>query len=372
MRRHASGGAVRISGSTITVSGAIRSNGGTGGTNSNLHGGGGGGGSGGSIWLHAATVSLPGTVQALGGTAGSCASRCGLTGAGGASAVGRTHIDAATLTGTTSPAPYRTTTASTGTVCRAAVGVCDLAEVCSGTSAAMPLIAGLWGARAGARRAAAAGHQEAPPGRAPTRRFCLSAAWIRALLREDPDFSFPLERLITPCPPPSATRSGWWEFDASPLGGGCLLKNPDGVIERYFAVVWDGSEAVHLGVRIGEPAFQTFWEFCTLLLSLVVWGKHFRQNTVVIYGDNTAALANALNLKGRGILLHVAREIAWRQARRGWKFETAHLPSEHNSIADALSRITDPKGKQWPRLALSAAEADTAPRLSELWLAHPV
>ena len=239
--------------------------------------------------------------------------------------------------------------------------------------AAKPFIAGLWGALAGSRRAAATGQREAPPGRAPTRRFCYSASWIRALLREDPEFPFPLERLITPGPPPSATRSGWWiEFDASPFGGGAILKNPDGNIERYFAVVWDGSEAVHLGVRIGEPAFQTFWEFCTLLLSLVVWGKHFTQNTVIIYGDNTAALANALNLKGRGILLHVAREIAWRQARRGWKFETAHLPSEHNSIADALSRITDPKGKQWPSLALSAAEADTAPRLSELWLAHPV
>ena len=247
------------------------------------------------------------------------------------------------------------------------------ARVAHVVPAAKPFVAGLWGALAGARKATRTGQREAPPGRAPTRRFCYAASWIRALLREDPDFPFPLERLVTPGPPPSATRSGWWiEFDASPFGGGAVLKNPIGNIERYFAVVWDGSEAVHLDVRTGEAAFQTFWEFCTLLLSMVVWGKFFTEHTVVIYGDNTAALANALNLKGRGVLLHVAREIAWRQAKRGWKFETAHLPSEHNSVADALSRITDPKGKEWPRLALSAAEADTPPRLSELWMAHPV
>ena len=153
---------------------------------------------------------------------------------------------------------------------------------------------------------------------------------------------------------------------------GALLKNPTGEIVRYFAVVWDGTEAEHLDVKIDDPAFQTFWEFCTLLLALITWGSFFTKESVVIYGDNTAALSNALSLKGRGVLLHVAREVAWRQAKRGWNFETAHLPSEHNAVADALSRIADPKGKQWPSLALGAAEADSPPRLSELWLARPV
>ena len=146
---------------------------------------------------------------------------------------------------------------------------------------------------------------------------------------------------------------------------------PSGQIDRYFAVVWDGGEATHLGVRTHDPSFQTFWEFSTLLLCLVLWGKHFVDESVVIYGDNTGALSNALNLKGKGILLHVAREVAWRQARRGWRFETAHLPSEYNVVADALSRLADPKGEKWPALALASAEADAPPRMADLWLAHP-
>ena len=142
------------------------------------------------------------------------------------------------------------------------------ARVAHVVPAAKPFVAGLWGALSGARKAAASGQREAPPGRAPTRRFCFAAAWIRALLMESPDFPFPLERTVTPRPPPSALTSGWWiEFDASPFGGGAVLRSPAGDVDRYFSVIWDGTEAEHLEVKIHDPAFQTFWEFSTLLLS---------------------------------------------------------------------------------------------------------
>ena len=246
------------------------------------------------------------------------------------------------------------------------------ARVAHVVPSAKPFVASLWGALAGARRAAVAGVREAPPGRMPCRRFCFAASWLRALLKEDGSAPMPLGRLVTPRPPPSATRSGWWvEFDASPYGGGAVLKNPEGIAVEYFAVVWDGAEAIHLNVAIEDPAYQTFWEFATLFLVLMVWGDKFVEESLLILGDNTAALSNALSLKGRGCLLAVAREIAWRQARRKWCFETGHLPSEHNVIADALSRIVDPKGKAWPSLALSVAEAVQPPKLQDLWLAHP-
>ena len=108
-----------------------------------------------------------------------------------------------------------------------------------------------------------------------------------------------------------------------------------------------------------------------MLLCLLTWGKHFVNESVVLYGDNTAALSGALSLKGKGNLLAVAREIAWAQVKHGWKFETAHLPSEHNQVADALSRIADPKGKAWPGLALAGARAVTPMKLHDLWLACP-
>ena len=95
------------------------------------------------------------------------------------------------------------------------------------------------------------------------------------------------------------------------------------------------------------------------------------QDTVLIAGDNTAALTSALSLKGKGELLAVARELSWRQARRGWRFSVGHLPSEYNVVADALSRVADPKGCEWPSLALAGAEYTAPPRLRDLWLACP-
>ena len=246
------------------------------------------------------------------------------------------------------------------------------ARVAHVVPAARPFVAGLWGALSATRRSTDAGVFEAPAGRVPCRRFCFAASWIRALLRDDPDFPLPLERIVTPAPPPAASRSGWWiEFDASPFGGGAVLKNATGAAEEYFSTIWSNDDAAHLQVKTHDPAFQTFWEFCTLLLCLLTWGKHFVNESVVLYGDNTAALSGALSLKGKGNLLAVAREIAWRQAKHGWKFETAHLPSEHNQVADALSRIADPKGKAWPGLALAGARAVTPMKLHDLWLACP-
>ena len=103
----------------------------------------------------------------------------------------------------------------------------------------------------------------------------------------------------------------------------------------------------------------------------MVWGGEFVEDALPILGDNLGSLNSALKLRGRGPMLAIAREISWRQARRGWLFELGHLPSEVNSVADALSRVADPKGHAWPREALAAAQRDKAPRLQYLWQAAP-
>ena len=136
-------------------------------------------------------------------------------------------------------------------------------------------------------------------------------------------------------------------------------------------VLWLGDEAPHLSVVPALPRHQSFWEFSTLLLSLMVWGDRFTEEALDISGDNTSALSNALSLKGRGAMLAVAREISWRKARRSWNFRVGHLPSEHNGVADALSRAGDPKGKGWPSQALSVAREVKPPKLRDLWLARP-
>ena len=151
-----------------------------------------------------------------------------------------------------------------------------------------------------------------------------------------------------------------------------MLKNDAGEITEYLCVVWSEDDAPHLGVVPGDTRHQTFFEFLTLFLALMVWGDGFVNESVAVLGDNVGALASALSLRGRGALLAVARELSWRQARRRWSFEVGHLPSEYNNVADALSRVADPTGKPWPSWALGAAEPRKCPKISDLWLACPV
>ena len=246
------------------------------------------------------------------------------------------------------------------------------ARVAHVVPSAKPFVAGLWGGLGAAKAARSSGLREAPPNHVACRRVCFSASWLRALILDDQEQLLPLERLVTPSPPASESLSGWSiEFDASPFGGGAVLKDSAGHITEFFSTVWLGDEAEHLSVAPADPAFQTFWEFATLLLSLITWGGYFTDQAVLILGDNIGALSNALALKGRGILLNVARELAWRQARRGWKFSVGHLPSEFNVVADALSRWADPKKHVWPATALAGARQVSAPKLKDVWKAQP-
>ena len=210
------------------------------------------------------------------------------------------------------------------------------------------------GAMFAALTAAKAAPAEAPPGRVAARRFSQAASWMFQLVEQLPDAPLELRREVPAHgtrPPPSSTWTV--EFDASPWGGGAVLKQ-NGVAHEYFAYTWDPNEILVWEVRVGDPAFQSFWEFLTLLMTLVQWGHWFVQEAVTILGDNTAALQDALDLKGRGAMLAVARELAWRKARHRWAFVVAHLPSEDNTTADALSRIASPESAAMP---LSVAHA---------------
>merc|ERR1712194_887625 len=214
------------------------------------------------------------------------------------------------------------------------------ARVAHVVPSAKPFVAGLWAGLSEVKASAREGRREAPPGMIPCRRLCYAAAWIRALLAEDESCPIPFERLVAAAPS-RPSRGGWAiEFDASIYRGGALLRDGDGHVVEYFSVVWFGNEARHLDVVPNVAKFQTFWEFATLLMALCTWGDRFVHERVAVLGDNTAALSSSLELKGRGVLLAVARELSWRQHRRRWAFDVGHLPSEHNEVADALSRTT--------------------------------
>ena len=88
----------------------------------------------------------------------------------------------------------------------------------------------------------------------------------------------------------------------------------------------------------------------------------------MLLGDNLGALEAALNLRGRGALSKIAREISWRRARDGWRFAAGHLPSERNLVADALSRLTAPaaEAKRLPE-AVKGARRRVLPEIASLW-----
>ena len=87
---------------------------------------------------------------------------------------------------------------------------------------------------------------------------------------------------------------------------------------------------------------------------------------MLIIGDNVLALQNTLDLKGRGPLLAVSREIAWRKVRGRWTYDVGHRPSEHTRVPDTLSRIVAPKPEDWPYEALGTTVEMFCPNIAKI------
>ena len=160
-------------------------------------------------------------------------------------------------------------------------------------------------------------------------------------------------------------------FDASPWGGGAILLEGN-VVREYFAVSWRKQDAEHLGVHPGTPKWQSFWELAAILLCLEAWGRRFTSTSMAIVGDNTSALQDALDLKGKGPMLALAREIALRRAQHGCKFVVGHIPTERNTVPDRLSRLFAPERAPFPSRELAGAQQIGLRLLEACWLASPL
>ena len=116
---------------------------------------------------------------------------------------------------------------------------------------------------------------------------------------------------------------------------------------------------------------QTFLEAYTLLLSLIAWPPSSTSGPerLGVLGDNVGALQNALSLSGKGPLLTVAREIAWRQAAEGWHFSVGHIPTESNTVADALSRLSAPEPASFPDALRDVPEMPVIEQGRAIWRA---
>ena len=231
--------------------------------------------------------------------------------------------------------------------------------------AARPFVGALWAALTASQRSRSSPSPEASPGDVAVRRFCPSACWLRALIKGDGDHLMDLERLVWARGPAPASVSSWSvRFDASTTGAGGVLYNGDQALE-HWSLKFD--PIPHLDVIVGSSKCQSFWGSLALLVCLMIWGNSFVHECLAVLGDNTSALQNAQDFKGRREILAVNRELAWRAARFGWAFEVGHVPTEKNLVADALSRMWDKVPSTFPAAALASSRCREPPRIDKLW-----
>jgi len=121
--------------------------------------------------------------------------------------------------------------------------------------------------------------------------------------------------------------------------------------------------------RVGDPSGQTSWEYLVLYASLVLWASQHLEGLRIL-GDNLASLGGIINLRGKSVLNVITKEIAWRKVRCSWRYSAGHLPSEMNSVADALSRLAAPPGAEsctFPECLRGAREIEP-PDFDSLWV----
>ena len=206
-----------------------------------------------------------------------------------------------------------------------------------------PWVSSLYRALAESLRALEARAREAPPKMVACRRFRHGARQLLRVLRfNDRHAPVPNSKdiLATTLPPPDPATHRM-EIDASPWGGGGILFE-DNVATRYFACTWSPTDFEGRNVVIGSSAAQTFFETLVMILALELWGQTL--HPTVVLGDSTAALQEALSLRGKGLQEDVAQALSVLVVSRSLSISVGHLPAEANLEADTLSRLAEPKG----------------------------
>ena len=100
--------------------------------------------------------------------------------------------------------------------------------------------------------------------------------------------------------------------------------------EKWFQLSWPDSIAdCHISIK----------ELTPVVLATAVWGKEWEGHTVLIYSDNSTAVAaiNNQTLKVKE-LAHLLRCLSFLSAHHQCNLIAFHLPGQHNTLTDALSR----------------------------------
>ena len=135
--------------------------------------------------------------------------------------------------------------------------------------------------------------------------------------------------------------------DASPWGmGGWLTIN--GAITHYFGCPVTEDDAQKYGFAVGDSDGQQIWECLAMLIAVDAWAHLWRQQRVVLKlrGDNVGALYMVVKMRPPDAAhAIIAREMALRLAELSFPPDAVHTPGVAHVLADRLSRVFAPGGK---------------------------
>ena len=111
-------------------------------------------------------------------------------------------------------------------------------------------------------------------------------------------------------------------------------------------------------------------EFLSVLVGSLVWGSEWRGQQVRSWIDNTSAVAwvNKLEIANDGKARSVARRLVEEEVRNGFWSMAMHIPGEQNDLADAGSRDTEERNRQFDKLrrSLNLVRRETPVSVREL------
>ena len=135
---------------------------------------------------------------------------------------------------------------------------------------------------------------------------------------------------------------------------------------RCFSCAWHADDFRGMNVLVGDSSSQTFFEILVLILAVELWAEGVRPT--IVLGDNTAALQEALSLKGKGVHAPLSQALSVLMIARSLRLTAGHLPSEANDAADTLSRQAEPDNvKPWPFAPAQGVVVDTPLSPTALW-----
>jgi len=137
--------------------------------------------------------------------------------------------------------------------------------------------------------------------------------------------------------------------DASPWGtGGILVHASSWSILAAFTYTATESDAMELGIKLGEHTAQAVLEFLGVYVALAHYMRFFknRRRVPVVRGDSAAALGAAQRLSSPSPPMnYIGAELSLLLEREDCAdVEGSHIPGKLNVCADFLSRMMMPGG----------------------------